>query len=546
MERKDNGPEWDSDDCSDVKLGRVDSDNVSVGGFVVYVGQQLDVLDTCGRWSEAEVLKIDKQRMRMFVTYVYYSNEWDEHVGFAEFARRVAARHSYTYREGGEFQKGQRIELYGSAKNKPSSALHWKEAFVEDVAPTKVAVRMRNDEVVTWMLKATPHIRPFGPSKSLTRKTFNKQWDVPGSSSSSRVIRSRKREICAATTEFELYRSTLALFSLRIVEIPGDGNCLFRSVAHQVYGDDALHTLVREKCCDYMESEKAFFSNFVVGGLSFFDQYIHAKRTSSCWGDDPEIQAMCELYNRPAEIWAFDRAAGARKLRTFHSTDSQQVAAVPSMVSATGVPMRLSFYGGGHYDSIVGMEFEEALLSKADQGLAEDASIARRLRVGTDEAKAECLSDTEATDAATVAAVLRTSREEASAWEDDGGGDLEACLALSLNDHSVLGVGTCNSAPVTAESKTDDELSTIQDEMLQGAKNLSEQEYVDQAVAASMLDSASSAGPGASQMTEAEAFELALQQSMSDVGGVAPSSDFLVDEDDDLLQQALYASTQYK
>lgn len=37
----------------------------------------------------------------------------------------------------------------------------------------------------------------------------------------------------------------------------GDGNCLFRSVAHQVYGDPELHQLVREKCAKYMVSSNA-------------------------------------------------------------------------------------------------------------------------------------------------------------------------------------------------------------------------------------------------------------------------------------------------
>ena len=43
---------------------------------------------------------------------------------------------------------------------------------------------------------------------------------------------------------------------------------------------------------------------FVEGGMAAFPFYVQAKRLNACWGDDPEIQALCELYNRPAEIWA--------------------------------------------------------------------------------------------------------------------------------------------------------------------------------------------------------------------------------------------------
>lgn len=34
--------------------------------------------------------------------------------------------------------------------------------------------------------------------------------------------------------------------------IAGDGNCMFRSVADQVYGDEEMHEKVRACCLDYM------------------------------------------------------------------------------------------------------------------------------------------------------------------------------------------------------------------------------------------------------------------------------------------------------
>ncbi|KAK7256948.1 hypothetical protein RIF29_30565 [Crotalaria pallida] len=37
-----------------------------------------------------------------------------------------------------------------------------------------------------------------------------------------------------------------------VKRILGDGNCLFRAVADQVYGGSELYDLVRQKCIDYM------------------------------------------------------------------------------------------------------------------------------------------------------------------------------------------------------------------------------------------------------------------------------------------------------
>ena len=63
--------------------------------------------------------------------------------------------------------------------------------------------------------------------------------------------------------------------------------------------------------------------------MAAFPLYVQAKRLNACWGDDPEIQALCELYNRPAEIWAYDSTRGARKLRTFHEAAGRAPSVVP-------------------------------------------------------------------------------------------------------------------------------------------------------------------------------------------------------------------------
>ena len=54
--------------------------------------------------------------------------------------------------------------------------------------------------------------------------------------------------------------------NFRIVEIGRDGNCLFRAVAHQVYGDEDEHRMVRLKCMEYILNDKEYFSSFIIGG----------------------------------------------------------------------------------------------------------------------------------------------------------------------------------------------------------------------------------------------------------------------------------------
>jgi OTU domain-containing protein 5 len=84
--------------------------------------------------------------------------------------------------------------------------------------------------------------------------------------------------------------------------------------------------------------------NYVIMIISKLLRYLSFKRLDGCWGDDPEIQAICELYDRPAEIWAYDSNLGAKKLRTFHKPVAFESFMKP--------PMRLSFYGGNLLTSI--------------------------------------------------------------------------------------------------------------------------------------------------------------------------------------------------
>jgi len=75
------------------------------------------------------------------------------------------------------------------------------------------------------------------------------------------------------------FRRLLSIKGLKITEIEGDGNCMFRAISDQVYnGDQSHHYMIRQACMDYIENEKAFFSQFIVGGDAYFHQYVNKKR----------------------------------------------------------------------------------------------------------------------------------------------------------------------------------------------------------------------------------------------------------------------------
>lgn len=122
---------------------------------------------------------------------------------------------------------------------------------------------------------------------------------------------------------------------LEVKRMLEDGNCLFRAVADQVYGDSEVYDLTRQMCIDYMERERDHFSQFITEG---FTSYCKRKRRDKVYGNNMEIQALAEMYNRPIHIYSYS----AEPINIFHGSYNTDTP-----------PIRLSFHHGNHYNSLV-------------------------------------------------------------------------------------------------------------------------------------------------------------------------------------------------
>ena len=125
-------------------------------------------------------------------------------------------------------------------------------------------------------------------------------------------------------------------YNLHIIE--RDGNCLFSSISDQVYGTDKHSDIIREKCMDFIEKNKLFYSQYIEGGEIQIPAYIERKRKNGIWGDNLEIDALSEIYNRPIEIYVdVDKI-----LRTFSNINDKKQ-----------FPIKISYHGNNHYNSMV-------------------------------------------------------------------------------------------------------------------------------------------------------------------------------------------------
>ncbi|KAG8644772.1 hypothetical protein MANES_11G164000v8 [Manihot esculenta] len=86
---------------------------------------------------------------------------------------------------------------------------------------------------------------------------------------------------------------------------------------------------------DDLERERDHFSQFITEGFTF---YCKRKRRDKVYGNNVEIQALSEMYNRPIHIYSYS----TEPINIFHGSYSTDTP-----------PIRLSYHHGNHYNSLV-------------------------------------------------------------------------------------------------------------------------------------------------------------------------------------------------
>ncbi|KAL3982974.1 OTU-like cysteine protease family protein [Acanthocheilonema viteae] len=156
---------------------------------------------------------------------------------------------------------------------------------------------------------------------------------------------------------------------LVIKPVRGDGACLFRAVADQIYGDEEMHDDVRRLCMDYMEKNSDHFSQFVTED---FHDYIARKRRRDAHGNHVELQAISEMFSRPIEIYEYCTEP--------RNISSSRLDVSPS--AEQNPPIRLSYHGSIHYNSVIdptkptigiGLGLPEYSPGAADRNLLQEA-----------------------------------------------------------------------------------------------------------------------------------------------------------------------------
>lgn len=115
----------------------------------------------------------------------------------------------------------------------------------------------------------------------------------------------RKNRQTVLSGEFPLLKS----IGLYATTIQGDGNCLFRSLADQLYGKDDLKLamVIRQSVVDYMKKHSEYFEIFYSSEWDeSWEAYIDRMSRSSVYGGNLELAAFASAYQLNVVVYQAD------------------------------------------------------------------------------------------------------------------------------------------------------------------------------------------------------------------------------------------------
>lgn len=114
---------------------------------------------------------------------------------------------------------------------------------------------------------------------------------------------SKKRHQASSTFLLDVF-SALLPDDVRVEREVGDGNCFFRAIARQQYGDPDLHRRVRKEICDYMAAHPELLQWFLRNDIAAAspDSYILSMRRDRQHGGLEEALYAQLRYNKKVDI----------------------------------------------------------------------------------------------------------------------------------------------------------------------------------------------------------------------------------------------------
>ncbi|XP_070633796.1 OTU domain-containing protein 3 [Bos indicus] len=139
----------------------------------------------------------------------------------------------------------------------------------------------------------------------------------------------------ACEEEFVSFANQLQALGLKLREVPGDGNCLFRALGDQLEGHSRNHVKHRQETVDYMIKQREDFEPFVEDDIPFEKHVASLAKPGTFAGNDAIVafarnhQLNVVIHQLNAPLWQI------------RGTDR-----------SNGRELHIAYRHGEHYDSV--------------------------------------------------------------------------------------------------------------------------------------------------------------------------------------------------
>jgi len=135
---------------------------------------------------------------------------------------------------------------------------------------------------------------------------------------------------------------------LRCKTMASDGNCLFRAIGDQVYGDSNKYQSLRDSVVTYMKQHEEYFTSFIEDDESF-DDYVEKMSNDGEWGSQIEIVILSRLLIIDIVVHQVD---GPRFVIKYESSEGIDSACINKNAKQIPRVAHISYHGNCHYNSI--------------------------------------------------------------------------------------------------------------------------------------------------------------------------------------------------
>ena len=145
-------------------------------------------------------------------------------------------------------------------------------------------------------------------------------------------------------TKKETIQEFLSKQCRKIIPAKPDGNCLFRSLAKLLTGDEEEYLMIKNMLLDFELTNSDIFSNYITTETLL--EHINAIRPNNAWGSNTEILAAATLCQLPIYVACDTNPNGCWKVYkplTKHCS--------PPFVVRRGW-LELSYTNNSHFDAV--------------------------------------------------------------------------------------------------------------------------------------------------------------------------------------------------